>query len=694
VYNTPLGIAADRNGNVFVVDGLGESNTVVLKEATPNGGYFINSPLPVGLIFNNTTGIISGTPIVATPATNYTITAYNISGSASANLNISVLLNNDHLANLKVDSGKLSPAFSSSITSYTDSVSSDSLRITPVLIDTLGTVTVGGTIVKSGMALRVPLIVGSNIIPIKVTASDGITSQTYTLTVKRSPPSSNAGLSNIVLNNGTLSPGFSTSVTSYTAITTYGNITVTPTALNQYATIAVNGQAVNSRSTSGPIPLRFGVNTLTTKVTAQDGTVQNYTITLTRLHASSIHTLAGLFVNEGTLTPAFNADSFHYADRVTDTTAFITVRPKPADATETIMVNDTVLASGNPSGTVSPQIPLVAGYNVIRILVTSQNGLQRYYVINVIKPRSPDANLDSLVISKGTLSPSFNADTTTYTDSVSNSTIGVAIKAYPENPYTTLRINGIKTAPGVESANIPLKVGNTILQVAVRAQDGEIKNYTINLNRAASSNADLDTIVLGPRTPYSPVFNPDSIYYTAYVANKVTQLAIRAQTSVTTSTLKMNQIIVYNNQISPVPLMVGSNPVIYQVTAQDGITTKTYNFNIIRASADTGTTDLVNRPSLDDGLIVHQAITPNGDGINDVLTIDKIAAFPNNKLMIISNSGALVNEASRYDNKLKAFDGHSSINGKLLPAGTYFYSLQYTINGKSKTKTGYVVLKY
>jgi hypothetical protein len=62
--------------------------------------------------------------------------------------------------------------------------------------------------------------------------------------------------------------------------------------------------------------------------------------------------------------------------------------------------------------------------------------------------------------------------------------------------------------------------------------------------------------------------------------------------------------------------------------------------------------------------------------------------------MVISNTGALVYEVSGYDNKLKAFDGHSSINGKLQPAGTYFYSLQYTVNGKSKTKTGYVVLKY
>jgi len=91
--------------------------------------------------------------------------------------------------------------------------------------------------------------------------------------------------------------------------------------------------------------------------------------------------------------------------------------------------------------------------------------------------------------------------------------------------------------------------------------------------------------------------------------------------------------------------------------------------------------------------IVNPALSPNGDGINDVLTIKNIASYPQNKLMIINSSGIKVFEASGYDNLNKVFAGRSS-KGNLMPQGTYFYQLQYAVNGTIKSKTGYIVLKY
>jgi gliding motility-associated-like protein len=95
-----------------------------------------------------------------------------------------------------------------------------------------------------------------------------------------------------------------------------------------------------------------------------------------------------------------------------------------------------------------------------------------------------------------------------------------------------------------------------------------------------------------------------------------------------------------------------------------------------------------------DGVMVHQGVSPNGDGINDVLTIDGIIAYPDNQLTIIDRNGSLLYYAKGYDNGSKAFDGHSSINGKLLQSGTYFYALDYSVNGQTKHKTGYILLKY
>ncbi|SMD11706.1 MBG domain-containing protein [Pedobacter nyackensis] len=103
--------------------------------------------------------------------------------------------------------------------------------------------------------------------------------------------STNANLSALSLNEGTLSPVFASGTTSYSA--TVGNsvtlVTVTPALEEANATILVNGAAVTSGSASGAIMLNVGSNTLTTLVTAQDGTTtKTYTATIIRLAAQTI----------------------------------------------------------------------------------------------------------------------------------------------------------------------------------------------------------------------------------------------------------------------------------------------------------------------------------------------------------------------------------------------------------------------
>ena len=95
-----------------------------------------------------------------------------------------------------------------------------------------------------------------------------------------------------------------------------------------------------------------------------------------------------------------------------------------------------------------------------------------------------------------------------------------------------------------------------------------------------------------------------------------------------------------------------------------------------------------------DGIVVHPGVSPNGDGINDVFTIENIGSYPDNKVTIMDRNGALVYTAKGYDNVSKAFDGHSNLNGKMQQPGTYFYELEYTVRGVNKRKTGFIVLKF
>jgi hypothetical protein len=92
--------------------------------------------------------------------------------------------------------------------------------------------------------------------------------------------SSDSTLSNITLNQGSLTPAFSTSTTSYTvSVPSDTTLTVTPTSTESNATITVNGTAVTSGSASSNITLSPGDNTVTIVVTAQDTVTQTtYTI--------------------------------------------------------------------------------------------------------------------------------------------------------------------------------------------------------------------------------------------------------------------------------------------------------------------------------------------------------------------------------------------------------------------------------
>ena len=173
--------------------------------------------------------------------------------------------------------------------------------------------------------------------------------------------------------------------------------------------------------------------------------------------------------------------------------------------------------------------------------------------------------------------------------------------------------------------------------------------------------------------------------------------------AVNTSTIKINGTAVASGTVSgSIPLAVGSNTISTIVTAQDGTTTQTYTVTVTRAAGAVDGLDpgiSVTKPEetlslSDDAIIVHQAVSPNGDGINDFLQIDGIQAYPDNKLTIMNRSGQMIYQTSGYDNTTKTFDGHSNKNGQMQLPGTYFYELDYTVKGITKTKTGFIVLKY
>jgi hypothetical protein len=122
----------------------------------------------------------------------------NLSSSTVSVLRNTPELNNANLSSLTTTAGTIAPTFASATIAYTASVgnATTSVTVTPTKADANATIEVqvnsGGysTVISGNASSALSLNVGSNTIDVKVTAEDGTTIKTYTITVTRAyaPP--------------------------------------------------------------------------------------------------------------------------------------------------------------------------------------------------------------------------------------------------------------------------------------------------------------------------------------------------------------------------------------------------------------------------------------------------------------------------------------------------------------------------
>jgi len=84
-------------------------------------------------------------------------------------------------------------------------------------------------------------------------------------------------------------------------------------------------------------------------------------------------------------------------------------------------------------------------------------------------------------------------------------------------------------------------------------------------------------------------------------------------------------------------------------------------------------------------IIVPNTFTPNGDGINDILTIDGLNSYKQSLLTIFDRNGQQVFKSLAYP---KPWDG--TRNGKPIPMGTYYYVID--LKNGSKILSGWVTI--
>ncbi len=470
---------------------------------------------------------------------------------------------NSYLASFTVAGHTLTPAFNKNTNNYTLNVSNDvtSVNVSAACEDSKATLSW-----QSGHAGVNNLNVGDNRITARCTSESG-EGRNYILTVKRAAPaqvlSDDATLSALNVDGYTISPAFSSSVTSYNV-----NVPFEATSVKVNATKNHNKANVIIK---GMDNLQVGNNVITVEVTAENGTKKSYTINVTREEKQENppeldkdSTLKGLTVNTGTLSPVFNSNNSTYTLEVSDSVNSIDVNAIPNSDKAKVEI------SGNTN--------LKTGFNAVEVTVTAEDGTKSKYIINVYKkekqtsttvtPKKESNNnyLSSLTVDGATLSPKFNKDVVSYNVTIPYDVSKLDIKYVVEDKKSKVEI----------LENEPLKVGEVKqVYVKVTAEDGSVRMYTINATRSAlSSNAYLKELSVNGFN-LNQSFEKTKLNYSVNVDANTKSLDLKALAENDKAKVE----ILGNSN-----LKVGSNMLMVSVTDENGFS-KIYQLDVIKPEA-------------------------------------------------------------------------------------------------------------
>ena len=429
---------------------------------------------------------------------------------------------------------------------------------------------------------QVALAVGETAVEVRVTAQDGTTLRTYTATVSRAAPSTDAALRSLRLSGIDLGV-FDPDDLSYAASVEYDALsttTVTAAARTATATVAVSPADADGEAPGHQVLLAVGETVVEVRVTAQDGTTaRTYAATVARAPPSTDAALSSLRLS-GVDIGTFDPEGLAYTGSVDVGVSSTAVTAEARSALATVAVSPAD-ADAQAAG---HQVSLAAGATVVEVRVTAQDATtQRTYAVTVERPTpSTDAALRSLRLS-GVDIGTFDPEGLAYTGSVDIGVSSTAVTAEARDTAATVAVSPADADEQAPGHQVRLAVGENVVEVQVTAQDGTTARlYTVAVGRgrhdAALSSLDLSGIDLG-------TFDPDDLAYAASVDyDALSTTTVTAAARDTAATVAVSPADVDAGAAGhQARLAVGRNVLEVRVTAQDGITARTYTATVVRA---------------------------------------------------------------------------------------------------------------
>ena len=202
------------------------------------------------------------------------------------------------------------------------------------------------------------------------------------------------------------------------------------------------------------------------------------------------------------------------------------------------------------------------GLNKLSINVTSESGSKNTYHLNITREdaRSSDNTLKTLIISKGNID--FKPSVTNYNINVSNEVDKINIKS-------SLSDNKSRYIEDYQNRDVELVEGSNKVEIKVISEKGDIKIYTLNINRALSGNNSLKSLKVNDE---KIKLSENQFTYDITFENNVSEVIINAITSDSKATVKLED---------KYELQVGINEFNIKVVAANG-QEASYILNITR----------------------------------------------------------------------------------------------------------------
>lgn len=292
--------------------------------------------------------------------------------------------------------------------------------------------------------------------------------------------------------------------------------------------------------------------------------------------------LAGLSVSGASLQPPFTNETTSYSVDLPGNSPDVTVSATKADPND-VLSGAITAPAGQATGQTTIQAPGPGSTKDVSLTVTSSDGRAKIYTITLRTiSLGGDNSLKSLTVSPGTLSPVFSAGTQNYSVNVASTVTEVTVSATKSDPNAVLSGD----VPNEGRATIQLDGPGTTktVLIMITAPNGSSRTYTVTVKRALPSSDDAVTDLRVTPGSLEPDFASETLSYRVTVENDVDSVTVSATKSDPNAVLSAFGSVIApagtsTGQIS-IPLNGRRTEVELTITAQDGVTTRSYAITI------------------------------------------------------------------------------------------------------------------